>query len=102
MAGLGGTMSASEEVDVVFVPHPYDAVARGMEWLDEHVPGWRKQRLTSFGQVRALYAAAMRNARRRPWTGSTAEYHGFDAKGDKAYFALGDAWREELAGGGKR
>jgi hypothetical protein len=95
-------MAKVEEVEVVFTPHPLDAVERGMEWLDEHVPGWRKQRPTSFGQVRALYAAAMRNARRRPWTGSTAEYYGFDAKLARAYFALGEAWREELATGSHR
>lgn len=31
----------SADVEVVFTPWPYDAVARGVALLDEKAPGWR-------------------------------------------------------------
>lgn len=31
------------EVEVIFTPRPYDAVARGVALLDEKVPDWRER-----------------------------------------------------------
>lgn len=91
----------TDEIEVIFTPYPYDAVARGMAFLDEKAPGWRRHRPFALGEVRALYAQIMRAAGLRPWENGAAYLLGFDAVGAKAYGLLQQAWREELMRGPK-
>jgi hypothetical protein len=82
----------SADVEVVFVPWPYDAVARGVALLDEKVPGWRKNEDVPFTLIGLQEFADCRDPRHYglsvpfgmpPWS----------------FERLDDAWREAIAGG---
>jgi hypothetical protein len=96
------------DVDVVFTPWPYDAVARGVELLDEKVPGWRERidpnaldmsdpARCVMGQIPELYGIHF---------GPRGSYYGFEThhgfetfQWPEGYDALDIAWREAIAGG---
>lgn len=89
----------SADVEVVFTPWPYDAVARGMALLDEKVPGWRKRiDLSTLDLSDPSFCIA---GQLNCWNlvGSDA-YHAFDVPDITFdYAVLDDAWREAIAGG---
>lgn len=75
-------------VEVVFTPWPYDAVARGVELLDEKVPGWRAEPPLNLVELWRL-------------AGSPKDWflYGFSTRWRDSYAALAGAWREAIAGG---
>lgn len=105
-------MSASEEVEVVFTPWPYDARDRGIELLDKQRPGWRDQvdpqRLAMgsdltcvLGQVFGDFCEGLKALGLDPMTRDDA-YYGFVTpryRLDNGYFRLSAAWREAIVGG---
>lgn len=77
------------DVEVVFTPWPYDAVARGVALLDKRAPGWR------------IAASEMNLVELWQLAGSPADYFsfGFSTRLRDSYDALTDAWCEAIAGG---
>ena len=91
----------SADVEVVFTPWPYDAVARGVALLDEKVPGWRERialgRLNMDDPVRCIVGQL------GIWHLVEEDtHHGFDIPlraPTRDYATLCAAWREAIAGG---
>jgi len=109
----------SADVEVVFTPWPWDAVARGVALLDEEVSGWRIKLDAAtldlrdceecvLGQLFGWYASAVEllglESERDPFF---AGHFGFclpspsmsSAETDRRYEVLSRAWREAIAGG---
>jgi hypothetical protein len=104
----------SAGVEVLFTPWPYDAVARGVELLDEKVPGWRQKitldKLAMSSCSRCVIGQIFGYFDDLALIGGTAwlqpGYFGFDlglgdapAESLATWDALTDAWREAIAGG---
>lgn len=77
----------ASDVEIIFTPWPYDAVARGVGLLDERAPGWRE---TADHELVVLWTLA-----------GKPDYmlYGFDTPGLSSYLALRRAWREAIVGG---
>lgn len=100
----------SADVEVIFTPWPYDAVARGVALLDEKVPGWRERidlselNVAGFyscplGQVGGDYevGAKLVGLVVGPATVEHGFYLGEDVPG--TFEELNAAWREAIVGG---
>jgi hypothetical protein len=105
-------------MEVVFVPWPYDAVARGVALLDEKVPGWRERiklgelalqdcRRCVLGQVYGHFErgclALDLDEDENPWLvgryGFCLPNISVDTPAVSRYVVLTAAWREAIAGG---
>jgi hypothetical protein len=105
----------NSEVEVHFVPWPYDAVARGVALLDERVPGWREKINVEtldmgdycfcvLGQQFGDFGEGLINLDFDLGDGDLAREYGFQrlaGHSDDEYQALTDAWREVIAEGSK-
>jgi hypothetical protein len=98
----------SADVEVVFTPWPYDAVARGVALLDEKVPGWREWPGIDLSRLDLRNPSRCIAGQLGVWSLVESDaYHGFDvfdvcgfpSDVSAAYAALDAAWREAIAGG---
>jgi hypothetical protein len=108
----------SADVEVVFTPWPYDAVARGAALLNERVPGWRERlqlrRLHMedceqcvLGQIYGDYVMGLDALWPDLVMASEDSTFGFDLvrpyppspSKEERYKVLAAAWREAIAGG---
>jgi hypothetical protein len=76
------------DVEIIFTPWPYDAVARGVALLDKRIPEWR------------IAASEMNLVELWQLAGSPDDYFllGFSTRWGDSYVALERAWREAIAG----
>jgi hypothetical protein len=103
----------SADVEVVFTPWPWDAVARGVAFLDEWVPGWRQRilldELSMSSCKRCVVGQLLGDFDDLELLGDTAwlrpAHFGFDLSDGSlpdtlaTWDVLTDAWREAIAGG---
>ncbi len=100
------------DVEVIFTPWPYDAVARGVALLDEKVPGWREKInvetldmgdycICVLGQQFGDFGEGLSNLGFDLGDADLARNYGFQrlaGHSDDEYQALTDAWREAIVG----
>jgi hypothetical protein len=102
----------SADMEVVFTPWPYDAVARGVALLDEKVPGWRTKIDLGELNVAGFYSCPLgqiggdfeHGAILVGLQGRSRKYPEFgfylEDDGGGTFEELNAAWREAIAGGG--
>ncbi len=109
-----GNSEVKGEIEVVFVPWPHDAVARGVALLDEKVPGWRERidfetldierpKFCIVGQACGGYTEGMHRLGLEPWGEGEGQRYGFMSPDGSIELdtRLEEAWREAIAGGPK-
>ncbi len=101
----------NSEVEVIFTPWPYDAVARGVALLGEKVPGWRTTRSLerlAFDEdaepLSLLFGDCLEGCSVLRIDRDAASDYGFDVPTDgtlEDWDTLIQVWREAIAGGSK-